>query len=286
MGRDGDAGMGPERVILRQRLDPEHVQCGMADLTRGEGGQKGVVVDQGTPAGVQDDGAARQEAKGFGVQDVLGLGCLGQQGHRDLRAGQGGAQVGGCLDAGHVLGRPAPPGDREIQRAKRPRAGGSQRPHPQHRHRPFPGQRRTGRLPHMRGVHDVTVHPQMMAQRVAHDPFHHALGQPGIDHPAQGLGQGGIADDALDPGPQAQHGLAAGEGREILQRRRRGVDDVIDGPRVRCFGHQAPRDPRFGQQVRQNVAVLMPQRGGGKEDQGHGYLNGSAPTRHSPPGPE
>jgi hypothetical protein len=46
MGGDGDAGVGPERVVLRQGFDPEHIERGMADLAAVEGGEQGFIVDQ------------------------------------------------------------------------------------------------------------------------------------------------------------------------------------------------------------------------------------------------
>ena len=89
----------------------------------------------------------------------------------------------------------------------------------------------------MGGVYDVAVHAQMMAQGVAHDPFHHPFRQVRVHHACQRLGQGGIAHNPLDPGPKAEHGFAAGEGGEILQGGRRGVDDVVNQGRNGGFGH-------------------------------------------------
>ncbi len=72
MGGDGDAGMGPVGVILRQRFNAEHIQCGMADMARGECSEEGVIVDQRAAAGVQDCGPLGQQGEGAGVQQVFG----------------------------------------------------------------------------------------------------------------------------------------------------------------------------------------------------------------------
>ena len=97
----------------------------------------------------------------------------------------------------------------------------------------------------------------MVTQGVANHPFHHPLGQGGIDHAAQGLGQAGIADDPLDPGPKTENGLGAGKGGEILQVGGGGVDDVIDrfgGG----FGHDIARNAPFGERFGQRGPVSAP----------------------------
>jgi hypothetical protein len=62
----------------------------------------------------------------------------------------------------------------------------------------------------------MAVHAKVMAQGVAHDPFHHALGQASIDHAAKRLRQRGIAHDPLYPRPKVQDSFRAGVGGEIL----------------------------------------------------------------------
>ena len=241
----------------------------MGDVARGQAAQQGVVVDQGAATGVQDHGARWQEAKGFGVQDILGFGRSRQQGDNDAGTAQGGAQVGRGGDAGHGFLRAAPPRHRKMQGGKGVGAGGAKGAHAEQRDRSFPGQRRAGRVPDVARVDDMAVHPEMVAQRMAHDPFDHALGQAAVDHAAQRLGQGCVAHDPLDPGPQAEHGLAAGEGGKVLQRGRGGIDDVIDRRRIGCLGHHVAGNPGLDQQRWQDVAVFGPKGGGGEVDQGH-----------------
>ena len=92
----------------------------------------------------------------------------------------------------------------------------------------------------------MLIHPKMMAQHMARDPFHHALRQPVIDHARQRQVQGGIAHHILDTGPEVQNGLGAGEGGKILDPAIGGIDDVIDLMRGH-FGGKVGLDPGFGQ---------------------------------------
>ena len=60
MGGDGDARMGPERVILRQGLDPEHIKRGVANVAGCQRRQQGSIVNQRATAGVKNNRAAFQ----------------------------------------------------------------------------------------------------------------------------------------------------------------------------------------------------------------------------------
>ena len=79
---------------------------------------------------------------------------------------------------------------------------------------------------------DILIHPEVMAQSVAHAPFDHPLGQAIIDHPRQWHRQCFIADNRLDPGPKAQDRLTAGVGRKILQSAGWRIDDIVHRGRV------------------------------------------------------
>ena len=116
---------------------------------------------------------------------------------------------------------------------------------------------------------DVAIKAQMVAQCVTDHPFNHAFGQGGVYHAAQGLGQGGIANDPFNTGPKAKHGFAARIGREILQRAGGGVYDVIDLSRTRGLrkicGYFC-----LCERGLQRGAVFIPDGWGGKKDgQGH-----------------
>ena len=84
MRRDRDLRMRPVGVFGGQRLSPENVERGMAELTAVERRKERFVVDQGAAAGVHDDSAPRKERKRIGVQRVLGCGRVGQQKDDDI----------------------------------------------------------------------------------------------------------------------------------------------------------------------------------------------------------
>jgi hypothetical protein len=232
MGGHGDLGMGPEGVLRRQRLGAEDVERGMADLPAVEGGEKRVVVDQRSAAGVHDDRAFRQEREGAGVQGVFRGGRVGQEQDDDLRPGAAWRRAHpamGGLDAFDGLGRPRPAQHPEVQRRQRLCAGRAEDAKAQHRHRAVARQRRSGaRAPHPVLAVDMGVHAQVVAQDVAGDPLHHAFGQAVIDHPRQRDLERGVAGHILHPGPEVQDRLEPREGREIRQAAVRGVDDVVD----------------------------------------------------------
>ena len=127
-------------------------------------------------------------------------------------------------------------------------------------------------LPHRIHAAYVRVHPKMMAQDMTGAPLDHALGQSIVHHARQWLGQRRIAHHRLDPGPKALNQLRAGEGREILQLRGRGIDDIIHRFGICRIERMLDirRDPGFGQRGGQNHAIILPIASGrGKQDANH-----------------
>jgi len=164
------------------------------------------------------------------------------------------------------LGRPAPGGHREVQAPEGNSGGRAQFSCSKNSDGAFARKRRAGRVPDAVRVDDVPVHPEVVTQRMADNPLGHPFAHPGIDHPAQGLGQGGVAHDPLDPRPEAEDRLHAGVGRKVLQGRGGGIDDV-----VHIFGgglgHHAGSKSCLGQRLRQFVGVVRPE-GGSSEKYG------------------
>ena len=264
MGGDGHPRVGPIGMIGWQRLGAEHIQRGMADLACVQCRQKRIIVDQRAASGVDDDSTARQQRQTPGIKNINGFRRLRQQAHQDFRLCQRPVQpVRPVLTVNQRQGpgAVAPPGHREIQRRQRQRRRPAQFAQPQHRHRAFARQGRHHRIaPDPVLPVDMGVHPQMMAQHMAHDIFDHAFGQFMVDHAAQRLGQRRVARIFLDPRPQAQHRLAAGKGGEIADRATGGKDDIIDHRRVGCPVADHHIQPEIGTGGRQQVAVVAPVR--------------------------
>ncbi len=120
----------------------------------------------------------------------------------------------------------------------------------------------------------MRIHPEVVAQRMSYDIFDHSLRQRRVDHAAERLGERRVGHDPLDPGPEVQHRLAAGERREIGDRATRGEDDVIDGSRIWRSVGQRNVKPGGREGVLQRCAILGPEIGArGEEDgDGHGAL--------------
>jgi len=129
----------------------------------------------------------------------------------------------------HVFLRAAPTGHGEAKRHERLGAGLPEGAKAKNGHRPRARERRRRRVPGLVRVDDMRVHVQVMAEHMAHNPFHHALGQPVfVHHPRQRHGQSRIAHHGLDARPKVEHGLQTGERCEILNVRIGGVNDVVD----------------------------------------------------------
>ena len=114
-----------------------------------------------------------------------------------------------------VLGTPAPPADGKPNCGQGFGAGSSLRAEAQDCDTPVMRQGRAFRGPNTVLDLDMRVHPQVMSQNMARDPFHHSLGQVGVDHPHQRVGQCGISDNPFDTSPQAEDRFAPAERCEI-----------------------------------------------------------------------
>jgi hypothetical protein len=241
MGCHGDLRMRPEGMLCRKGFGPENVKRGMRELPAVERGKERVVVDERPAPGVHDNRALGQERQGARIQGVFRRRSVGQQEHDDRGLSKGGVEALGpvCgLDPVDGLGRARPAQHVEVQRRKRLCAGRPQHAESQHRHRTVPRQRRGGaRAPHPVLPMQIGVHAEVMAQDMAGDPFHHALGQPVVDHARQRHRERGIACHVLHPRPEVQDRFQPCEGREIRQAAVRGIDDVVDIGRV-GFGRQ------------------------------------------------
>jgi len=72
----GDFGMCPEGVAFGQGFLAEHVQRGMGEVITVQRGDQGIVVNQGTAPGVDENGAFWHLSKAVCVEDMLRLRCL------------------------------------------------------------------------------------------------------------------------------------------------------------------------------------------------------------------
>ncbi len=219
MRRHRDRRMAPERMIGRQRLDPEHVERGVRRSWPASSAASSAASSISVPRpGLTITRARRQQRQPRGVHQVLGRRRRRQQQHQDLGLRQHLVQPGrrrtGSRRPSIAFGRRLQPSTRKPQRRQRPGAG--RRPA-----RPAPAPPRCGRGPAAAPgaqpcaavVDDVRDRcPRWWRSTWPSTYSHHALFQPGIDHPGQRLGQRRVADDLLDPGPEAQHRLRPREG--------------------------------------------------------------------------
>lgn len=68
---------GEEGVVWGGWLDGEDVEPGAGNAVFAEGGGEGWFVDEGTAAGVDEEGGGLHEGEGVGIDEVLGLGIEG-----------------------------------------------------------------------------------------------------------------------------------------------------------------------------------------------------------------
>ena len=261
--------MGPERVRGRQRLGPEHVQHRMTQPARIQRRQQVVLDHQRPAAGVDQHRPARQQRQRARVQQPARPGRVGQQRDQDLgppqrRVQPVARQHRDPLDR-RTRGRPAR--HPETQPGQCAGDGRAELSGPQHHDRAFRGQWRHDLVP-PHPVLRIAVHSQMRPQRPAGAVFHHTLRQPRIDHPAQRLGQRGVADDPLDPCPQALHDAGTGEGREIHRAAILGIAGGIDH-RVKARRVALALQVKLGAGGAQGRRPVVPQRGGGGEEGPH-----------------
>jgi hypothetical protein len=112
------------------------------------------------------------------------------------------------LDARDGFGRARPAATRKFSAASACAQAAPEDAKAQHGHRAIARQRRAEPARQVPSCSvDMRVHPEVVAQHVAGDPFHHAFGQPVIDHARQRHLERGVAGHVLDPGPEVQDRL-------------------------------------------------------------------------------
>ena len=112
----------------------------------------------------------------------------------------------------------------------------------------------------------------MIAHRVTDAVVDHPFCQRMVHHARKRHCDRGVADDALDPGPEAQHGLESRIGREIGKPGGRRIDHIVYP--VRVVRHFWPKDlgldPGARQGCGQNLAIVLPVSiGRGEQDPRH-----------------
>ena len=199
--------------------------------------QRGV-VDQAAAAGVDQPRARAAAGRGgaassrFSVAGVPGSRVTRMSAARAPRRGR--PRRRGSAMPGELARAAAPAAGRRSRggRAWRRRRGRSRRGRAGRRERSRRERRDDAVAPDAVLAERGGVDAEVVAQHVAGDPFRHAAGRPGSTMRQSGTARVG-ADDVLDAGPEAEHRLEAGEGREVGDRAAGAVDDIVEGPGAR-----------------------------------------------------